>query len=337
MNPAEPAHRHTGAHGHPPEPADEPHGYSHDHGHSHDHGELLDELDDLASTTRDGIRAVLIGLIGLLATALLQLILVSVTGSVALLSDTVHNVGDCLTALPIWLAFHLGRRPPSARFTYGLGRLEDLSGLVVVAAIGLSGVFALVESIDRLRHPAAVSQPWIVVAAGVIGVVGNELVARYRIRVGRRIGSLALVADGHHARTDGLTSLAVVASGLASLVGWAWADPAVGMLIAALIARLFVATSKPVLERLLDATDPELTTQVYAAAAATAGVRQVGQVQVRWLGHRARAELAVHVDPGLSVQAAHVIAEQVAVEVRAHTRRVAVVTVRTTPWEPPTA
>ncbi len=326
------AHRQHDDHQHDDDHSDEHvpgqgHGHGHGHGHSHDPADLLD---DLAATTSAGIRAVVVGLVGLLVTALIQLALVTVTGSVALLSDTVHNLGDCLTALPIWLAFRLARRPPSPRFTYGLGRVEDLSGLAVVAAIGLSGVFALAESIDRLRHPSLVSQPWVVVAAGLVGMVGNELVARYRIGVGRRIGSLALVADGEHARTDGLTSLAVVASGLASLAGWGWADPVVGLLIAGLIARLFVATSKPVVARLLDAADPELTDQVYAAAASTPGVLAVSSVQVRWLGHRPRAELAVSVDPSLTVRSAAQIAEAVTVELLAHTR-VRVAAVRAVP------
>lgn len=237
------------------------HGRGHGHGHGHGHHDSA-MVDDLAMTTAAGIRASVIGLLGLLATALFQLALVGLTGSVALLSDTVHNLGDCLTALPIWLAFRLARRPATTRFTYGLGRVEDLAGLLVVAAIGASGVYAVFVSIDRLLHPAPVEHPWIVVVAGLVGVVGNEWVARYRIAAGRRIGSLALVADGEHARSDGLTSLAVVASGLASLVGWSWADPIVGLVIAALIGALFIRTGRAIVGRLMDAVDPDLVDRI---------------------------------------------------------------------------
>ena len=188
-------HRPAQGHGTPPDDAA---GHGHGHGHSHDPAYLLD---DIATTTAAGIRATVIGLIGLLATALTQLVIVTFTGSVALLSDTVHNLGDCLTALPIWLAFRLARRPPSRRFTYGLGRVEDLAGLAVVAAIGASGLYAAWVSVDRLLHPSPTEHAWVVIAAGIVGVVGNEMVARYRIAAGRRIGSLALVADGEHART----------------------------------------------------------------------------------------------------------------------------------------
>lgn len=183
---------HDRAHGHDTLP-DHAAGHGHGHGHSHDPAYLLD---DIATTTAAGIRATVIGLIGLLATALTQLVIVTFTGSVALLSDTVHNLGDCLTALPIWLAFRLARRPPSRRFTYGLGRVEDLAGLAVVAAIGASGLYAAWVSVDRLLHPSPTEHAWVVIAAGIVGVVGNEMVARYRIAAGRRIGSLALVADG---------------------------------------------------------------------------------------------------------------------------------------------
>lgn len=306
------------------------HGRGHGHGHGHGHHDSA-MVDDLAMTTAAGIRASVIGLLGLLATALFQLALVGFTGSVALLSDTVHNLGDCLTALPIWLAFRLARRPATTRFTYGLGRVEDLAGLLVVAAIGASGVYAVFVSIDRLLHPAPVEHPWIVVVAGLVGVVGNEWVARYRIAAGRRIGSLALVADGEHARSDGLTSLAVVASGLASLVGWSWADPIVGLVIAALIGALFIRTGRAIVGRLMDAVDPDLVDRIRAAAVEPVGVVSVGEVRVRWLGHRARAEVEVCVDGSLSTAAAHDLAEAVAAEVRADAPEVKDVAVRTRP------
>lgn len=338
-SPREHGHEHPPTHDHP-HGRDHPHGqdhahayahaHSHGHGHSHDPAYLLD---DIATTTAAGIRATVIGLIGLLATAGTQLVLVTFTGSVALLSDTVHNLGDCLTALPIWLAFRLARRPPSRRFTYGLGRVEDLAGLGVVAAIGASGVYAAWVSVDRLLHPAPTEHAWVVIAAGIVGVVGNEMVARYRIAAGRRIGSLALVADGEHARTDGLSSLAVVGSGVASLAGWPYADPVVGLVIAALIARLFVQTARPVLGRLLDDVDPDLVDRVETAAATVPGVARIDQTQVRWLGHRARAELAIAVDPSLSLAAAHEIAEDVEAAIREATPEVKQVAVRTAPTD----
>lgn len=312
---------------------DHPHDHSHDHPHDHSHDPAA-LLNDVVATTRDGIRAVKIGLLGLLATALIQLALVTLTGSVALLSDTVHNLGDCLTAFPIWLAFSLARRPATHRFTYGLGRVEDLSAVLVVAAIGASGVYAVAVSVDRLLHPMPVDLPWVVVGAGLVGMIGNELVARYRIRAGRRIGSLALEADGHHARTDGLTSAAVVGSGLATLAGWSWADPIVGLIIAGLIAALFVRTAKPVTARLLDAVDPELTRSLYAAAAAVPGVGEVRAVRVRWLGHQGRAEVVVTADPTLTVAAAHEVADAVEDAVRSAAAHVRIVTVSVEPDGP---
>src|SRR5262249_34312096 len=143
-------------------------------------------------------------------TALLQLVVVFASGSVALLADTIHNVGDATTAIPLWIAFQLVRRPPTRGFNYGLGRGEVLAGGLIVLIILFSAVVAGYEPIDRLIHPYAIAQLWWVAAAGVVGFLGNEVVAVFRIRVGREIASAALIADGYHARTDGLTSLAVV-------------------------------------------------------------------------------------------------------------------------------
>ena len=179
-------------------------------------------MDPALESSNDGIRAVKISLVVLGATALLQAVLVLVTGSVALLAETIHNFSDALTALPLWVAFALGRRPSTRRYTYGFGRAEDLAGVFIVAMILLSAVLAGWESVHRLVEPRPISSPWVVVAVGVIGFAGNEAVALYRIKVGRRIGSAALVADGLHARTDGFTSLAVDSEPWGSSLAFRW-------------------------------------------------------------------------------------------------------------------
>ena len=197
-------------------------------GHSHD---ASDQIDSALESNAAGRRALFISLVGLGVTAVLQAGVVVLSGSVALLGDTLHNVADALTAVPLLVAFTLARRPPNKRYTYGYGRAEDLGGLFVVAMIALSSVLAAYEAIDRLLHPRQVSHLWAVAGAAVIGFLGNEIVARYRIRVGRRIGSAALVADGLHARTDGFTSLAVLLGAGGVALGWRWADPVVGLVI----------------------------------------------------------------------------------------------------------
>ncbi|HJV08444.1 MAG TPA: cation diffusion facilitator family transporter [Acidimicrobiales bacterium] len=250
-------------------------------------------------------------LAGLAATAVLQLVIAAVSGSVALLGDSLHNVADALTALPLWLAFSLGRRRANRRFTYGYGRAEDIAGIFVVLVIAASGVVAAWEGIDRLRHPRDVEHiVWVMVAA-VIGMVGNEAVALYRIRVGRQIGSASLVADGLHARSDGLTSLAVLVGAIGVAAGWEWADPVVGLAISAAILVVLVQAAKGVGERLMDAVDPDLVTRAEAVAAATSGVQQVTELRMRWLGHRLQAEVRMTVDRDLDVATAHDIAELV--------------------------
>jgi cation diffusion facilitator family transporter len=231
------------------------------------------------------------------------------SGSVALLGDGLHNVADALTALPLWLAFNLGRRPANRRYTYGYGRAEDVAGVVVVLMIALSGVVAAWEAVDRLRHPRDVEHLGFVMAAAVVGLVGNEVVAAYRIRVGRRIGSASLVADGLHARTDGLTSLAVLIGALGVAAGWQWADPVVGLAISVAILVVLVQAGRSVGERLMDAVDPALVTRAEAVVAAVGGVQQVTELRMRWLGHRLQAEVRMTVDRDLDVARAHVIGE----------------------------
>ena len=229
----------------------------------------------------------------------------------ALLGDSLHNVADALTALPLWLAFSLGRRQANRRFTYGYGRAEDVAGIFVVLMIALSGVVAAWEGIDRLRNPRDVEHiVWVMVAA-VIGMVGNEAVALYRIRVGRKIGSASLVADGLHARSDGLTSLAVLIGAIGVAAGWEWADPVVGLAISAAILVVLVQAARSVGERLMDAVDPALVARAEGVAAGCAGVQEVTELRMRWLGHRLQAEVRMTVDRDLDVATAHDIAEVV--------------------------
>jgi cation diffusion facilitator family transporter len=276
------------------------------HPHQHDHAE---SLDDALLADRAGRRALAVSLCGLLATGAIQAVIVGFTGSVGLLADTVHNLADALTALPIGLAFWAAGRPPNKRYTYGYGRAEDLAGLTVVAVMTISAAFAAWEAIDRFIHPHQVRDlPW-VAAAGVIGFIGNELAARYRIRVGRRIGSAALTADGRHARADGFTSLAVVAGAAGVALGWPQADPVIGLLITVAILAVLRGAVRDIYRRLMDAVDPALTAQIERETLTVPAVLGCDGIRIRWIGHELHAELNITVEGGLTVRQAHDITE----------------------------
>jgi cation diffusion facilitator family transporter len=290
----------------------EPHGHGHGHhtsahGHAHTHG----AVDPVIATTARGIWALQWSFVILAVTAALQLAIVLLSGSVALLADTIHNVGDAATAVPLWMAFLFARRRASARFTYGFGRVEDLAGVVVVLIILCSAVVAGYEAVHRLLHPQPLARLGWVAAAGLVGFLGNEWVAVFRIRVGREIDSAALVADGSHARTDGLTSLAVVLGALGVWLGFPAVDPLIGMLITVIIVGIVWQSAKTVFTRLLDGVDPALIAEIRHAAGHIPEVQEVTQVRARWLGHRLHAELNVTVRPELSVAQGHAIATDV--------------------------
>ena len=273
--------------------------------HSHDSAESVDSA---LESSQAGVRAVKISLVGLGVTATIQALIVLLTGSVALLADTIHNFSDALTAVPLWVAFVIGRRAPSRRYTYGYGRAEDLAGIFILVMIALSSAVAGYESVNRLLHPAPISHLAIVILAGLIGFAGNELVAVYRIRVGRRIGSAALVADGLHARTDGFTSLAVVAGALGVLAGFPLADPIVGLLITVAILFVLRGAATDIYRRLMDAVEPALVDAAEASMRSTPGVLDVEDLRLRWVGHRIRAETGIVVDSALDVVQAHDVA-----------------------------
>ena len=315
-------HDHEGHHHH-----DHSHGHGHTHhGHAHHKGlkgwlfelfvphthDAADSVDDALEASAQGIRALKISLFMLLGTTVLQFLVVLVSGSVALLADTIHNFSDALTAVPLWVAFILGRRAATRRYTYGFGRAEDLAGLFIVAVVALSAVLAAWQSVDRLIHPQVLQNLGWVMGAGLIGFAGNEAVAIYRIRIGRRIGSAALVADGVHARMDGFTSLAVVLGAGGVMLGFPLADPIVGLLISAAIIMLLWGTVRSIGRRLMDGIEPELVDRARHALEGTPGVIDVKRVQLRWVGHRLQGAATIAVDDDASLR----LAEQTLREAR---------------------
>lgn len=240
---------------------------------------------------------------------LVQLVVTLLSGSVALFADTIHNLGDAATCVPLFAAFHLSRRKPNPRFTYGYGRMEDLAGLIILSFILASAYLAAQTSLARLLQPEPMQWHWAVAAAALVGFLGNEAVAHDRIRTGQAIGSAALVADGYHARVDGLTSLSVLAGVAGDLFGWPMADPIVGLLITLVILHVAWDQGRTVFTRLLDGVEPHLVEAIRAAAGGTDGVAEVAEVRCRWLGHWLHAEVTIAIDPTLSVERGHEIAK----------------------------
>ncbi|HET7313533.1 cation diffusion facilitator family transporter [Salinisphaera sp.] len=279
------------------------HGHHHHDGHDHDggHGHTHGVIDPSLTTTEHGIWAIKWSFIILALTAIAQLVIALWSGSVALLADTIHNVGDAATAIPLWIAFRLARWPTNRRFTYGYGRVEDLAGVMVVLIILFSALFAGYEAIQRFLHPQAIGQVGWVALAGVLGFIGNEVVAVFRIRVGRRMNSAALIADGYHARTDGLTSLAVVIGALGVWLGFPLADPVIGLLITLAIFGIVWQSTRAAFTRLLDGVEPDVIDEIEHAAGHVDHVQRIDDVRARWLGHKLAVELRVGLEPNLSV------------------------------------
>ena len=282
-------------------------------GHSHDSS---DSVDDALKSNEEGIRALKISLVALLVTALLQSVVVAFSGSVALLADTIHNFGDALTALPLWVAFALARRPANRAYTYGYGRAEDLAGVAIVALIFFSACVAGYQSITKLIYGSEVSNVGWVAAAGVVGFLGNELVARFRIRVGKKIGSAALVADGQHARTDGFTSLAVVGGAIGVALGFPVLDPLVGLGITVAILFIVKDSAISMWRRMMDAVEPEIVDSIERSVAGVPGVEDVGSVRARWVGHRVYSEVEIRVAEDASVAEISRLKERLFAETR---------------------
>ncbi len=303
-----------------------------DHGHRHGPGHTHGVVDPSIASTARGLWALKWSFTGLMATALLQAVVVALSGSVALLADTIHNFADAATAIPLAIAFLLARRVSSRRFTYGLGRVEDLAGLAIVLTIAASAAIAANEAVRRLNQPQPIELLWAVMLASVVGFLGNEAVAVFRIRVGRQIGSAALVADGYHARVDGWTSLAVLLGALGVWAGHPLADPIVGLVISAAILVLVWQSARVVIVRMLDGVDPEVVGEIFHAAGHAPRVEEVSDVRARWVGHRLHVDVSVTVPGGLSVAEGHDVARDVRHQLLHHLPHLGQVMVHVDPY-----
>lgn len=297
--------------------------------HLHSHGDHVQSTaaNDPLLATDAGIRTVWIAFFALSATALLQLVVVWLSSSVALLADTVHNIGDSLNSLPLLLALYIGRRAATRRYTYGFGRAEDIAGVLIVLSIAFSAGVILWQSGQKLLDPQPIQQPLWVAFAALIGFFGNELVALLQIRTGRRIGSEAMVADGLHARIDGLTSLAVLVAVVGSVLGAPILDPLVGLVIGVIVLGITRDAAQRIWRRIMDAVDPQLVDRIEQLAGEAAEVIAVETVRARWVGHTLFATVVVRVPETLALAESHVVAERIRAQVAASLRYTLVVDV----------
>lgn len=287
-----------------------------------------------ATTLDSGIRALLISSVGLLATCILQIAVVWIGQSAALLADALHNLVDVFTSIPLWIAFALSRRLATRRFTYGYARAEDVAGATIILFIVASAVLAGYAAIQKWSSGAPTTHLGLGMAAALIGAVGNELVAMYKIRVGRAIGSAALIADGQHSRADALTSVGAFVGILGVFWGFPWADPLLGLVISAAILYIAWEAGYDVFARIMDAIEPETVSRIEQIAGAAVGVHRIDEVRARWIGHQVMIELSIEVDPRLTVAEGHQIAETVRHELFHHIPRLADVVVHVNPaWE----
>jgi cation diffusion facilitator family transporter len=282
--------------------------HDHDeHGHGHEHGKVDADL----YGNRAGLRAVQISTAGMLLVSLIQFAIAWIGGSAGLFADALHNFGDVFTTIALWIAFVISSRAANQRYTYGYYRTEDLAGIFIVLVIIASAVASGIESIQKLTSGNIPTQIYLSMAAALIGVAGNELLAQYKISVGKRINSVSLVADGHHSRIDGLTSLAAFIGLVGVKLGFPKADPIAGIVITIVIVTVVFSTARSVIQRLLDAVDPHVVPAIVTTASAVPGVEAVTDVRARWVGHTLNVVMNIEVDAELTLVKAHAIAEEV--------------------------
>lgn len=271
----------------------------------------LDTLTDDAAERRQANRAIAVSAIGLALTGLVELAIALLSGSVALLGDALHNLSDVSTSVLVFVGFRASRKVPTERYPYGYERAEDLAGIGVALVIWGSAAVAAFESVNKLlRHGGTGYVGW-GIAAAVVGIAGNQLVARYKLLVGKRIRSATMVADAKHSWLDALSSAGAMLGLIGVALGWAWADAVAGIVVTGFICHVGWEVTSDIAHRLLDGVDPEIITTAESVAAAVPGVTHA-HARARWTGRTLRVEVEGFLDPATPLAAADRIGRLVA-------------------------
>jgi cation diffusion facilitator family transporter len=269
---------------------------------------------DDAQERREANRAIAVSAAGLAVTGLAELLVAILTGSVGLLGDAIHNLSDVSTSAVVFLGFRLSRKPPTEKYPYGLERAEDLAGVGIAVVIWASAAFAGYESIRKLLEHGRTSHVALGIAGAALGIAGNQVVARYKLVIGRRINSATLVADARHSWLDALSSLGALVGLVAVTLGFRWGDPIAGIAVTLFICHVGWQVTTDVARRLADGIDPAVITAAEAAAGTVDGVVHA-HARARWTGRTLRVEVEGWTDPNLTVSQADALGQQVALAV----------------------
>jgi cation diffusion facilitator family transporter len=263
-------------------------------------------LRDDTAERRQASRAVAVSATGLAATGIIELLIAVLTGSVSLLGDAIHNLADVSTSAIVFLGFRLSRRGPTERYPYGLDRAEDLAGIGIAVVIWASAVFAGAESVRKLLGHGATAHVGVGILGALLGIAGNQVVARYKLLTGRRIKSATLIADARHSWLDALSSAGALAGLVAVALGQRWGDPVAGIAVTLFICHVGYEVTTDVISRLADGVDPEVITAAESAAAELPGVAHA-HARARWTGRILRVEVEAWVNPALTAREADVL------------------------------
>jgi len=266
---------------------------------------------DDAAERQDASRAIAVSAIDLAATGIVELLLAILTNSVGLLGDAIHNLSDVSTSAVVFLGFRLSKRTPTERYPYGLDRAEDLAGIGIAIVISASAVFAGFESVRKLLAHGPTSHIGLGILGAVLGIIGNQVVARYKLVTGRRINSATLIADARHSWLDALSSAGALIGLIAVELGQRWGDPVAGIAVTGFICHVGYEVTSDVVHRLADGIDPAIITTAEAAAGNVPGVIHA-HARARWTGRTLRVELEGWVDPDLPAREVEALGRQVA-------------------------
>jgi cation diffusion facilitator family transporter len=232
---------------------------------------------------RDANRAVAASALGLAATGLVELGIAVLTGSVGLLGDALHNLSDVSTSLVVFLGFKVSKRPASPTHPYGYERAEDLAGLGVALVVWASAVFAGAVSVHKLTEHGQTTHLGLGIVGAALGIVGNQVVARYKLVVGRRIQSATLTADARHSWLDALSSAGALLGLVGVALGLRWADAVAGLVVTGFILHVGWEVTRNLVVHLMDGVEPDLVDAAEQAALEVVGVEHV-HVRGRWTG-----------------------------------------------------
>ena len=258
-----------------------------------------------------------------------------ISGSIVLLSDALHSVADAFEILFIWLGFKISQRKPTEKFPYGFYKAESISALVVSLLILFAGYQIAQESYERIFSSYDLKLPQIAIAVAILDAILMYLLGRYELKIGKKINSQSLIADGKESKLHIISSSLVVLGILSSYFGFLGIEGIAGLLLSLFIFKIGIESTRDSVFSLMDVSpSKEIEKEIKTILESVESVKDFSGLRLRKSGPFIFGEVSIKIKKFVAVERAHEISDKIEKDVKAKVPQIDSFTIHMEPFSP---